>query len=126
MKLNHDCVRSILLELEEKLALGQHIHLNQLKEFNTFNKYDENESIYAILKLVEAGYINGSYQFDGDEIYALGIGSITFSGHEFLDTIRDSKVWAKTKELTKKLSSVPLSVLSATAVKVTTGFIVLP
>lgn len=126
MKLNHDCVRSILLELEEKLALGQHIHLPQLKTFKTLDEYGENDSIYAILKLIEAGYIDGSHRFDGDEIYYLGIASITFSGHEFLDTIRDSKVWAKTKEFTKKLSSVPLSVLSATAVKVTTSFIGLP
>ncbi|HDR5353844.1 TPA: DUF2513 domain-containing protein [Bacillus thuringiensis] len=123
MKLNQDCIRSILLELEEKLNLGQHIHLHQLKEFKAFNEYGENESVYAILKLIEAGYLNGAYQFDGDEIYALGIASITFSGHEFLDTIRDSKVWAKTKTLTQKLTSVPINVLSAVAVKVTKDYI---
>ncbi|AOM11228.1 DUF2513 domain-containing protein [Bacillus thuringiensis] len=123
MKLNQDCIRSILLELEEKLNLGQHIHLHQLKEFETFKNHGENESIYAILKLIEAGYLNGAHQFDGDEIYYLGIASITFSGHEFLDTIRDSKVWSTTKKLTKKLSSVPLNVLSAVAVKVTKDFI---
>ncbi|WP_259417649.1 DUF2513 domain-containing protein [Bacillus toyonensis] len=123
MKLNQDCIRSILLELEEKLNLGQHIHLHQLKEFETFKEFGENQSIYAILKLIEAGYLSGAHQFDGDEIYYLGIASITFSGHEFLDTIRDSKVWSTTKTLTKKLSSVPLNVLSAVAVKVTKDFI---
>ncbi|MCH4566050.1 DUF2513 domain-containing protein [Bacillus sp. ES1-5] len=123
MKLNQDCIRSILLELEEKLTLGQHIHLHQLKEFKTFNTYGENESTYAILKLIEAGYLNGAHQFDGDEIYYLGVSSITFSGHEFLNTIRDSKVWSTTKTLTQKLSSVPLNVLSAVAVKVTKDYI---
>ncbi|EJA0843158.1 DUF2513 domain-containing protein, partial [Listeria monocytogenes] len=37
---------------------------------------------------------------------------ITWSGHQFLDNIRDDEVWKKTKKTVSKFSSVSVSLLS--------------
>ncbi|WP_246366932.1 DUF2513 domain-containing protein [Paraliobacillus salinarum] len=115
LQLNQDCVRSILLELEEKLTLMDHVYLHDLKEYNTFKEFGENQSIYAILKLIEVGYINGKPQFASNKLHNLGIASLTWEGHVFLDNIRDNKIWSKTKEATKNFSSISVTVLSKLA-----------
>lgn len=112
MKLNQDCVREILLELETKLLLNNHVYLEELKTFDTFRKFGEDTTIYAVLKLIEAGLLNGNHQYGSNELVQLGIASITWDGHLFLDTVRDNAIWSQTKETTKKLSSVSLSLIS--------------
>lgn len=115
MELNQDCVRSILLELEEKLTLNDHVYLNDLKQLTTFREYEEDTCIYAILKLIEAGYLNGKPVRGDGRIIDLGISSMTWEGHLFLDNIRDNKIWSKTKESVKGLSSISISLLSSVA-----------
>ncbi|GIN33487.1 DUF2513 domain-containing protein [Bacillus licheniformis] len=112
MKLNHDCVRSILLELEENLTLNDGVTLYQLKDFETFKEYGYETSVYALTKLIEADFLNGSVSRADNKIDYIGVGSITWDGHQFLDNIRDNAVWSKTKDAVKSLSSVSLSILS--------------
>jgi len=118
MKLDYDCVRSMLLELEEKLTLNDGLSLHQMKNFNTFDKYGYEVSVYTLTKLIEAEYLNGSIDRGDNQIINIGIGSITWDGHQFLDNIRDNSVWSKTKDSVKTLSSVSLSVLSSVAISV--------
>lgn len=115
MKLNHDCVRSIMLELEEKLTLDEHMHLLQLREFDTFKKYGEDASSYTILKLIEAGFLNGKPLYAGNKLYHLTVSSITFAGHEFLDNIRDDKTWSKAKSLAQSLAGASISLVAKLA-----------
>ena len=51
------------------------------------------------------------------------ISSITYEGHQFLDNIRDDKVFAKTKAILSKFKSVSIEVISETASKVITNMI---
>ncbi|EDO0799378.1 DUF2513 domain-containing protein, partial [Listeria monocytogenes] len=46
------------------------------------------------------------------EINTLFVSKITWSGHQFLDNIRDDEVWKKTKKTVSKFSSVSVSLLS--------------
>ncbi|KJJ41248.1 hypothetical protein UM89_14645 [Bacillus subtilis] len=115
MKLNHDCVRSLLLEFEEKLGLNDTIYLEQIKSFETFQNYGEDQTLYCILKLLEAELLIGSKQYADDKVIFIGISSISFSGHEFLDNIRDDGIWKSTKEKVSKLASVSLPTLSQVA-----------
>src|SRR5690625_4178848 len=118
MKLNHECVRSILLELENKLSLNDTLSLHQMKDFDTFNKFGYETSVYTLTKLIEADFLNGSVPYGSNQIIDVLVGSITWEGHQFLDNIRDNTVWSKTKESVKALSSVSLSVLSNVATSV--------
>jgi Hypothetical protein (DUF2513) len=112
MRLNHDCVRELLLELEEKLPLNQSLYLHQLRELDTFEKYGEETCIYALLKLGEAGFIVENHMVADNQIYELAVSSITWHGHEFLDNIRDPKIWQKVKDATSNLASTSVTILA--------------
>lgn len=118
MKLNHDCVRSILLELEDKLSLDDGISLRQMREFKTFNEFGYETSVYTLTKLIEVEYLNGSVSRGDNQIIDVLIGSISWEGHQFLDNIRDNTIWSKTKDSVKALSSVSLPVLSNVAASI--------
>ncbi|MGR7976550.1 DUF2513 domain-containing protein [Bacillus velezensis] len=115
MKLDQNCVRELLLELEEKLTLTDHIHISEIRVLKTYEQYGEETTFYTILKLIEANFINGKPLFADGSIYSIGISSLTWDGHVFLDNIRDTAVWAATKEKTKQLTSVSMTLLAGIA-----------
>lgn len=108
MKLNIDCVRDVLLYLEENITMDNNNRIIPVS-FKTVktvlqNKYEENDIIYAISKLLDTRYIigyidktNGRYKITGS------INDITWEGHEFLNSIRPQTIWEATKENASKL-----------------------
>lgn len=119
MKLNHDCVRDLLLYIEENLEYSSIIEVDKIN----LKKYKLEEIAYATKKLKEAGYIHAKFTIDDiDNLYAY-VGDITWEGHKFLDTIRDNKVWSTTKKVASKVSSVSLSLISTIASQVLTNII---
>ncbi|MBC2023298.1 DUF2513 domain-containing protein [Listeria booriae] len=123
MKLNHDCIRDLLLELEVKLEPHKHLSYPAIKDFNTCKKYSLDDVTYSISKLKDAGYLIASLQNGLDGLYNLTVDGITWEGHKFLDTIRDNKIWRDTKSVASKLSSVPISMLSTISTTLLTQFI---
>ena len=111
MKLLHDCVRDVLLTLEDKLGVFGGLGDNQLD----LPKYSSDDIKYTILKLNEAGYITCS---KSDLVGNIYIKSITYQGHLFLDNIRDNNVWKKTKSIASKFSSTSLTIISSIASQV--------
>ena len=103
MKLNHDCVRGVLLAVEE---------LSRLDERNRFVRlsveviaqsdyvgvaFPDSDVRYAIMKLHEANLL------DCQVVSAMGgrdisVESLTFEGHQYLDSIRDETVWKGIKK----------------------------
>ena len=55
MKLNYDCVRDVMLYLEENLIFG-----NPIRDTNINLNYDIKEIRYSLLKLHEINYLDGS------------------------------------------------------------------
>lgn len=108
MKRDLDYIRSVLLEIEEAPA-------HDPWSFEWAEETPDNAEMHgALLMLSEAGYIRAVDR-------ALGIGgggfwlhvNLTWSGYEFLDTIRDEKVVAKAMgEVGKVTKSVSTQVLS--------------
>ncbi len=115
MKLNQDCVRNVLLELEEKLENDGHLFLYQLREFETLKKYGEDITVYALLKLIEGGYLDGKPVYGDGKMLDLAVSSITLNGHELLDNIRSNEVWVATKKKLKGVASVSLMLVSGVA-----------
>ncbi|MCY8002820.1 DUF2513 domain-containing protein [Bacillus haynesii] len=114
MKLDHDCVRSLLLELEEKLGLNDVIGNEVIKVSSTAEKFGESQTMYCATKLVEAKLLIGSKTIADMETLLL-ISSLSFEGHQFLDNIRDDGIWKDTKAKVSQLSSVSLPILSQVA-----------
>lgn len=108
MRLNHDCIRDILLYVEENITYDiESVDVeNLISKFSS--KYDKNTINYHIKQIGNASLVEEVfYSEDSPEL----ISDLTWEGHEYVNNIRDSKVWAKLKDLTKNLASVSLSVL---------------
>lgn len=126
MKLNHECVRSLLLTVEDasfselKYGIGNEDLPNKerLKEFS------KDEIEYNAMLLIQAGYlsgINSSIDLAGNIMFDLN--GLTWQGHQFLDTIRDPKVWSDTKKVASKFASISLSLTEKIASNVILGLI---
>ncbi len=118
MRLNNDCVREVMLYLENNLELDGNIDSTYLPK--AIQNYPADDITYSVSMLVDAEYLSVT------PIKALGMGpmyiiqSITWTGHEFLDNIREPQVWKETKQITSKVGNVSLNVISQVAASVVT------
>lgn len=138
MKLNLDCVRQILLCVEENTDLRKYCFFidSDLEETvtslgdppipipdyqaNLLKKFDNNELIYHIRYCVQADllYLNGSF-----DVYQIVIPDLTPKGHDFLENIRDNQVWAGVKSISTKVGSKSLDAITQIASNVITQLI---
>ena len=104
MKLDKDLVRDILLALEKDD--GDPFGWKDL----TFNDHTQEEVAYHVCILAEGGFLvaENLSSHDGDDWRAV---RLTYHGHEFLETIRDSEAWRLTKATAKKVGVGGLKVL---------------
>ena len=118
MKLNYDCVRSVLLTVEKSNTIDEELNLNPLAVetiFEQLPKYEDSEILYTIEKLKEAGYINAALHFAAGYFIDGTVSSITYSGHEYLDNIREPEVWRKVKAMLKNAGATTLPLISQAA-----------
>lgn len=115
MKLDANCVRSVLLELEE-MPLGNYLP----EDLNgSIEQYGTETVEYTVLKLNEAGYIRaGITQTLSGDYEIFGIFDITFKGHEFLNSIRSPSVWERLKNSAMDGSTACLKVVGEIAVEI--------
>lgn len=119
MKLNQDCIRDLLLYLEENLKLNDYLSISNI----SLKNYSSEELLYTTDKLYEAGYLKCSRKVYDNTDLMIFVSSITYTGHQFLDNIRDDKVFAKTKSILSGFKSVSIEIISETASKVITNLI---
>jgi len=94
MKLNPDCIRDILITVEEH---SDFTHLTEYKAedpYETLSDYSPNEVLYHIMQCTQFGLIHGVHYYDGGK--HTDIRDLTPAGHEFLANIRNNPVWKKT------------------------------
>lgn len=102
MKRDNDLVRDILLAIENGTV--QFVHGNGLKD----SEADPSAVSYHLHLLEQAGFVDVQAKVVGGMTQVRGL---TWEGHEFLDTVRDSTVWRKTKEGAAKAGGASLAVL---------------
>lgn len=90
MKRDMDLVRDLLLQIEAKDD-----GTLQLVEIDKKNWAEAQVAEHRFL-LIECGFING-VDFTSHEGREYKPQRLTFAGHDFLDSIRDSEIWAETK-----------------------------
>lgn len=122
MKLNPDCVRDVMLALEEITG----INYGRIYRFAGVNcrslssrfkgVYDEGEIAYTLIQLAESNYIKMSFQCDGNHL-TVDMGNILYvtpKGHEFISQIQDKERWTtKIKPAVRLFGNVSLSVIEA-------------
>ena len=129
MKLNYDCIRTLLIVLEENLEYNNSLAmpslmLANLLDIDEIKTYSKEDIVYSSKMLIEAGYIEariiGSDTIIGSIVYY----DVTFEGHKYIDSIRDNKVWNKVKDKIKgQTSSITFDIIAEVAKAVILGFI---
>lgn len=104
MRLNYDCVRDVLLDLEDMLQFNEELEypvINLDDICNELESYSKQEIAYTLINLSEANYIVAQI-CDGDDILVdILCTRITFEGHKYLDSIRTPQIWAEIKQTFK-------------------------
>lgn len=121
MKLDYDCLRSLLLKLEASENLDDDLHyqymtLDDMAE--ALPKFPKSMIAYTTLKAKEGDLINASIMNADGCIYACTYSSLTYDGHQFLENIRNDSIWDKTKSIAKEISCSSLRSLASIAGKV--------
>lgn len=102
MKLDYDCVRSILLELEEKPRFSEELRLTPTpveEIFEALDRYSDEDILYSIEIMKDAELIKANLQYGSISFITGYVSGITYKGHELLDSIRDRKIWQRLKQL---------------------------
>lgn len=112
MKLNPDCVRDILLGIENACVVDMHAYfrfdnsppLPQCVEIKLQDKYSPEEIAYHLRQCDLSGFLFKCNR-------AIGITTVcdlSPAGHEFLANIRANTIWNKTKTIAEKVGTASL------------------
>lgn len=117
MKLNLDCVRDILITVENA-KYEEHLTFDTLHE--RLPNYSDEDLHYCLVKLDESGLLE-VVTVPVTRQHLPGIKSIhylTMSGHDFLENIKSDNVWNKTKSIAKNIGSFSIQTLKDISVGV--------
>jgi hypothetical protein len=111
MKRDMDLIRDLLLHIESNpLFDGQSWVTPAVPSEMGISGHSIEEIYYHLVLLIEAGYLKGKTGMVEPVICRM-----TWDGHEFLGSITDPGIWAKTKERLSGLSGVTLAVVAELA-----------
>lgn len=120
MKLNLDCIRSVLLQIE-MLPLNEDMSFSKL--CSCLSNYTADDIAYSCIKLKEADYIEACIAYADDCTVVMNISDITFNGHQFLSNIRENKIWNGTKVICEQIGSKSLDAVANIAANIVTALI---
>lgn len=118
MRLNPDCIRDILLTVEENTDMKHIIELDFSNDedtescFDRLNAYSRDELMYHIKQCELCGFFTKVNWFLGGQC---AVHYLSPYGHEFLENIRADTNWSKVKQKAKAVGSESLTVLSQIA-----------
>lgn len=122
MKIDPDCVRDLMMLLEEKTGMipdepysfyGINAYsIMQVQKIQ--EKYQYGEVVYTLIQLAESGYISMTISCD-NELRTARLGNILYvtpKGHEFVASIADASSWKnKILPVLKGVGSISLTVI---------------
>lgn len=114
MKLDYDCVRSILLELEKKPLFDNDLRITPVSVeeiFTALDRYSDGDILYCIETMKDAGLIKANLRYGGGPFIEGYISGITYKGHELLDSVRDRKIWQRLKQLLSAAGAVTFDII---------------
>ena len=138
MKLNLDCVRQILLCVEEntglrkscffidsgleesELMIGNSAISPPDYQLKLLKEFDNDSLIYHINYCVESGLLSANEPLG---LYQIFIADLSPKGHDFIENIRDNKVWSGVKNIATKIGSKSLNSVIQIATNVITQLI---
>lgn len=122
MRLNPDCVRDVLLTVEDA---GLDEHISPATLHRSLPQYSEEEIEYTCLMLGDGGYLTVmTVDLPMQSVPGVkSVSSLTYAGHEFAANIRKDTVWAGIKNVATKIGTTSLPGLTQIAANVVTELI---
>lgn len=126
MKLDKDCIRMILIYVEEHCVYKtnkfgdktmHNVNLHEIINSQEFSGFHEDDVKYTIVKLLEGNYIKGTLipKDSGVNFSIVNISQLTLRGHDLLDNIRPEPVWNKTKSVLQKVGDFSIGIMAQVA-----------
>lgn len=113
MKRDMDLIRELLLKLEAlPMRPGSVAHIQSDAAEVQVNGYDIGQIEYHLSLIEKAGLIDTG---GVNPMMGIGFRSLTWSGHDFLDSVRSPDVWDKTKKVAAAAGGFTVDLLVATA-----------
>lgn len=116
MKLDPNCVRDILLLCEQSLGLDENLSWKYmlLSDFSKhLTKYPKETIAYTLVLLDEADYLDCNVVEADDCLIEIYVNRLTYTGHEFIETIRPDSVWKKVASSITAIGSASLPVVQS-------------
>lgn len=124
MKLNIDCIRDIMLYLENTLEIKYDeenyeiikSEISCMEIIEALSIYSPEDIWYSICILSSNDYIDavGTEEFTRD----FRVTDITYTGHKFIESIKPQPIWNKTKSIISKIGTHTLKFVEDTAQKI--------
>lgn len=115
MQLNPDCIRDILITVEDNTGFGTFMRYEVDSTYDLLNKYTFDEVRYHIDQCDLSRLLTRVHKFmDGSCI----IEDLSPSGHQFLADIRSDNNWNKTKSIAKSVGTSSLTAIKEIATNV--------
>jgi len=118
MKLNPDCIRDILLAIEEDCSFRSTFQFPGNN--NRLSSYSEDEVLYHIKQCELSDLVYKVTWFIGGSCC---VKDLAPSGHQFLADIRSENIWSKTKITAAKVGSSSLNTLVSIASSIVAGLV---
>jgi hypothetical protein len=118
MKRDMDLVRELVLRVEsfDPLTGGPaetFLNLNSAEPALQFDGFTVAEVHYHLRLLKDAGFLDTARELPGSaQVMAKGL---SWSGHDFADSVRDADIWRETKAGAKKAGGFTIDILVALA-----------
>lgn len=133
MRLNKDCIRDLLLLVENKCVYYEHpkvgkrlftLSFKQICQSDEMKNYNEDVIRYTISKMFEGNYVEGCVIPPNSHLKfkMCEIDGLTLKGHELLDNIRPETVWQETKSVMSKVGDFSLGIMSQVAGEVMASY----
>ena len=122
MKLNNDCVRDILLTLEEICTYDSSFSYDMDNDKpHLLASYTHDEILYHVNQCRMANLIIDVHFYDGGDSFE--IGDLSPSGHQYLANIRSDKIWNKTKKVASEIGVNSLSAMTQISTQIISSII---
>lgn len=122
MKRDLELIRAILLKLEQTDYVdGQLLGLKNFGNEPYVEGWSADEIAYNYQLMIEGGLvISRAPQISSSQLF---FNSISWSGHDFLDTVRDPEIWRKTKSVIEKTGSASFDIVKDVATSLVEGLV---
>lgn len=110
MRLNPDCIRAILLEVEDITDINNifFYSTSSHKNFERLSEYTPDEILYHIRQCTISNLLYNTKWVENTSLY---VQDLSPEGHEFLANIRNDTIWKKVKAISDKVGSEALPAL---------------